>query len=62
MMIAFDNKAMWKMAKWSITIVNYYNQEAAAEGIVIERIVNEMKIDTVLDKVSAYHKLKTSFL
>ena len=60
--ITFDNKEMWRMANEEMKISNHYNQDAAAEVLVVDRLVREMNIDIVLNKVYAYRELKTSFL
>ena len=45
-----------------IKIANHYNQDAATEESAVDRLVREMNIDVVLNKVHAYQELKTSFL
>ena len=43
-------------------IANYFNHDATVEESVIERLVKEIAIDMVLEKVYAYRDLKTLFL
>ena len=52
--ITFDIKEMWRMANEGMKIANHYNQDAAVEGLVVDRLVREMNINIVLDKVYTY--------
>jgi len=46
-----DNKAVWRMANGAMEITNHFNQEVAAEGAAIQRLIEESLINVRVDKV-----------
>ena len=46
-----DNKDVKRMSNRSMTRVNHFNQDAAAEGAAINRLINQIQIRVRIEKV-----------
>ena len=54
MIIAMDNKAVWRMIYRGMKVPNYYNQDAAAEVSAIERITQQCNVNLQIEKVYSH--------
>ena len=59
--VVTDNEAIWKMVNRLLQVANQLNQDIAAEAIAMKRLIKQVIITIILDKVEAYKKLKTMF-
>lgn len=59
--MTMDNKKVQQITHRSAKVVNYYNQDVATEALVIERIINNGKINTIIKKFDMHKATKKTF-
>ena len=62
MIVAMNNKAVWRMVHGGLVIPNHFNQDTVAEASLVKKLIEQCNIHLTLQKVISHKKIITLFI